>query len=322
MIHIRARECGVMLLAAALLTAGLGDFELESGRVLKDLRLCYRTYGNKNAEGTNVILFPTWFNGTTAQLETYIQDDKAFVDVKKYFVVAVDALGNGVSTSPTNAVKEQRGKAFPKITVGDMVRAQHLLLSRELGIKRLHGVVGISMGGMQAFEWMARYPGFMKKAVSIVGTPQMSATDMTLWVEMGVEQAGKAKGGGRAGGGGGAGGVMGMLEGLLRGGGIRSVPRPENVLAQFNAMAQHNAARHFGGMAGLAKAVKTEVLIFVAEKDQAVAEAAPAEFARQQGARLVKLMGPGGHNAYKTQREEISRETFRFLDGMQAGILQ
>lgn len=63
-----------MLLAAALLAAGLGDFQLEAGRVLEDLRSCYRTYGNKNATGTNVILFPTWFNGTMAQLETYIEE--------------------------------------------------------------------------------------------------------------------------------------------------------------------------------------------------------------------------------------------------------
>ncbi len=307
-----------MLLAAALLTAALGDFVLESGRVLKDLKLCYRTYGEKNAAGTNVILFPTWFNGTTAQLETYILDQPAFVDPSRYFIIAVDAIGNGVSTSPTNAASGQRGKAFPQFTIGDMVRAQHLLLSKELGIHGLHAVVGISMGGMQAFEWMARYPHFMKKGVSIVGTPQMGPADMALWIEMGLEQANKPRQSGNHA------GLGGILGGILRGGGggLGKIPRPENAVAQFNAMRRHDATTHFGGMAGLAKGVRAEVLIFVADKDQAVAEQAPADFSRLQGARFVRLTGPGGHNAYKTQREPISRESFAFLDGIRSTIFQ
>lgn len=92
----------MLLLASALLTAYLGDFVLESGKVLKDLTIGYRTHGTRNADGSNVILFPTWFNGQTDGVESYVVNKHPFVDQTKYFVIAVDAIGNGVSTSPSN----------------------------------------------------------------------------------------------------------------------------------------------------------------------------------------------------------------------------
>jgi len=309
----------MLLLASALLTASLGDFLLESGQVLKDLKLCYRTYGTRNADSSNVVLFPTWFNGKTENLETYISGTDPFVDASEFFVVAVDAIGNGNSTSPTNS-RAQKGKAFPRFTIGDMVRSQHLLLSKELGIHGLHAVVGISMGGMQAFEWMARYPSFVKHGVSIVGTPRMTGADMALWIEMGMEQAGKAKGGG------GSGNLqatlLSALGGLLgqRGGGS-SIPRPENALAQFNAMARHNATQHFeNSLSRTAQGIRARVLLFIAEKDQAVSGEIPNEFARLSGARRVILKDPSGHNAYKVERKLISGEVLPFLKNTRSQV--
>ena len=48
--------------------ASLGDLKLESGEVVHDCRIGYRTYGQLDASKSNAILFPTWFGGTTAQL--------------------------------------------------------------------------------------------------------------------------------------------------------------------------------------------------------------------------------------------------------------
>jgi homoserine O-acetyltransferase/O-succinyltransferase len=309
----------MLLLAAALMTANLGDFVLESGKVLKDLTIGYRTYGTRNADGSNVILFPTWFNGKTDGAETYVIDKNAFVDQTKYFIITVDAIGNGVSTSPSNSTT-QKGKAFPRITIADMVRSQHLLLTKHLNVNRLHAVVGISMGGMQAFEWMGRYPDFMKKGISIVGTPHMTGADMALWMEMATSKVGGGGGGAKKGNGGMQqtilNGILGAL-GARGGGGGSSIPAPDNAFYQFNAMATHNVTRLFGNsLEATAKGIRAETMIFVADADKAVSNDIPLEFARLKGSRVIRLRSPDGHNAFKTERELISKEALPFLDGV------
>ena len=161
--------------------ADLGDFRLESGQVIRECRLGYRTFGTLNRERSNAILFPTWFAGTSKDLVDlgFIGPSK-LADTSRYFVVAVDAFGDGVSSSPSNS-KKQPGRTFPEFSVRDMVKAQHQLLTKYLGLDRLHAVIGISMGGMQAFQWVLSYPGFAQKAVSIVGTPRAASSDLILF---------------------------------------------------------------------------------------------------------------------------------------------
>jgi homoserine acetyltransferase len=79
----------------AQLIASLGDLKLESGEVIRDCRIGYRTYGQLDAAKSNAILFPTWFGGTTEQLAGNFGSGK-MIDTGKYFVVSVDAIGNGV----------------------------------------------------------------------------------------------------------------------------------------------------------------------------------------------------------------------------------
>jgi homoserine O-acetyltransferase len=161
--------------------ADLGDFRLESGQVIKECRLGYRTFGTLNRERSNAILFPTWFGGTSKDLVDlgFIGPSK-LADTSRYFVVAVDAFGDGVSSSPSNS-KKQPGRTFPEFTVRDMVKAQHQLLTKYLGLSRLHAVIGISMGGMQAFQWTLSYPGFAQKAITIMGTPRAAPSDLVLY---------------------------------------------------------------------------------------------------------------------------------------------
>ncbi len=158
--------------------ADIGDLELESGEILENVHLGFHTAGSLNEDRSNVILFPTWFTGTAQQLIDFgVVGPDGLVDTDDYFVIVVDALANGVSMSPSNSTT-QGGAGFPSITIGDMVESQYRLLTQHLGIDHVHAIVGISMGGMQAFDWVGRYPDFMDKAVPIDGSLQMTSYDL------------------------------------------------------------------------------------------------------------------------------------------------
>ena len=177
--------------------ADLGDFKLENGMTIRNCRVAYRILGNLDEGKSNAVLAPTWLAGTTQELvDLGIIGPGRMIDSKKYFIVAVDSFGNGVSSSPSNSAA-QPDRAFPQFTIRDMVNAQYILLSKHLNISHLHAVVGISMGGMQAFQWLVTYPGYMDKIIPIVGTPWMTSNDMLLWsAELGVIETIQGCGGG------------------------------------------------------------------------------------------------------------------------------
>ena len=109
----------------------LGDFELESGITLPKAKLAFKTHGTLNAAKYNVILFPHMWSGTSKSMEMFIGDDRP-INPKKYFVILPGQFANGFSSSPSNTPAPFNGGAFPNVTIGDDVRAQHRLLEGAL----------------------------------------------------------------------------------------------------------------------------------------------------------------------------------------------
>jgi homoserine O-acetyltransferase len=135
----------------------LGRVELQSGGVLPAAVLAYKTYGQLNEAGDNAVLLPTFYTGTHLRNEGFFAAGRA-IDPARHFVVSVNMLGNGLSSSPSNTPSPTGGRYFPHVTLHDNVRLQFLLLSEVLKVRRLALVAGWSMAGCQAYQWAAQYP--------------------------------------------------------------------------------------------------------------------------------------------------------------------
>jgi homoserine O-acetyltransferase len=146
-------------------TAALGDLRLESGAVIRDFQLSYVTHGALNAARDNAILVTVSLTGNHHRLDFLIGPGRA-LDTARYFVVCVDPIGNGLTTSPSNSAS-QPGMQFPRFSLRDMVESQFGLLREEMGLNVLHAVVGASMGGMQALQWGVSYPSFTRALVAM-----------------------------------------------------------------------------------------------------------------------------------------------------------
>jgi homoserine O-acetyltransferase len=173
--------------------AGKG-LRLDSGARLEPLEVAYRTYGTLNETRTNAVLVchaltmdqhvastnpatgrPGWWNRVVGP--------GLPLDPARYFIVCANVVGGCMgSTGPasTNPKTGQAyGLAFPVITIGDMVRAQAMLIEA-LGIETLLAVVGGSMGGMQVLQWAADYPEKLFSAVCIGAAPRHSAQNIAF----------------------------------------------------------------------------------------------------------------------------------------------
>ncbi len=79
--------------------ANIGDFTTTEGKIIEDCKVGYRTIGEVNADKSNVVLWSTWFTGTTEQIINY-GFTNSLIDTTGLYIILVDALTNGVSSSP------------------------------------------------------------------------------------------------------------------------------------------------------------------------------------------------------------------------------
>ncbi len=158
----------------------IGRLDLEEGGSIPDCHLAVATFGTLNEERDNAILVTTWYSGTHQIFrDAYIGSQHA-LDPGRWFVVVVDQIGSGLSTSPHNASGANDAlamSAFPHVRIGDDVVAQERLLREHFGIERLALVVGGSMGAQQTYEWAVRFPDKVRRAAPIAGTAQNTDHD-------------------------------------------------------------------------------------------------------------------------------------------------
>jgi len=160
--------------------AHLGTCLLASGEQIQDCRVGYRTWGRLNAARDNAVVMPSWLNGRSEDLASLIgpaSNPNTLIDTAKFYAVAFDSLGDGVSSSPSNSPK-QSGPAFPIFTLEDSARAQYRVVTEVLHLTHIHAAIGASMGAHQVFAWATLYPRFVSLAVSIVGSPQPTPYDL------------------------------------------------------------------------------------------------------------------------------------------------
>ncbi len=316
--------------------ANLGTCKLAGKRQIDDCHLGYRTWGTLNADSSNAILFPSWFSGHSSDIAGFVGTDK-MIDPAKFFLVAVDALGDGVSSSPSNS-ENQHATRFPPVTIGDMVDAEYRLATEVLHLKHLHAVMGLSMGGMQTFEWMVRYPAFMDVAVPIVGSPRLTSYDLLLW-QAELEAA--------------------QDDPLFQGGNYsqtpklplvqfihqmnvttpahyaRTTPRDDyekaqqgyytkgilpfdanDWVAQLEAMIHHDVADG-GSLENAAKKVKAKVFVVVAAQDHMVNPQPALDFAPLIHARTLILESDCGHLSPGCESAKLYPAVRGFLEGQQ-----
>ncbi len=158
----------------------IGRLDLEEGGSIPDCRLAVATFGTLNTAKDNAILVTTWYSGTHQIFrDVYIGPEHA-LNPDKYFIVVINQIGNGLSTSPHNASGANASigmSKFPHVRIGDDVVAQEKLLREHFGIETLQLVTGGSMGAQQTYEWMVRFPGKAKRAAPIAGTAQNTPHD-------------------------------------------------------------------------------------------------------------------------------------------------
>lgn len=151
----------------------LGDLALDNGESLSEAALVYEVHGELAADRSNLVVFPTFFMGTHVENRWLIGPGKA-LDPRRYCIVVPNLLGNGVSTSPSNAAVEQRGAAFPTVSYGDQVRAQHRLIDEVFDTTQVHAVVGWSMGAAQALHWAVAFPRHVERVFAFCGSARTS----------------------------------------------------------------------------------------------------------------------------------------------------
>ncbi|MCA1992176.1 MAG: homoserine O-acetyltransferase [Coleofasciculus sp. S288] len=153
---------------------------LESGEMLLNVRVAYRTWGKLNKTGDNAVLICHALTGWADADDWWaglFGEGKAF-DPQTDFIVCSNVLGSCYGTTSPTSINPVTGKVygpeFPPISIRDMVRVQAALVEG-LRIQRIKLVIGGSLGGMQVLEWALLYPELVEAIAPFATSGRHSA---------------------------------------------------------------------------------------------------------------------------------------------------
>ncbi|MEX0331961.1 MAG: homoserine O-acetyltransferase [Puniceicoccaceae bacterium] len=171
-------------------------FAFDSGDEIPGFTIRYETYGKLNAGKSNAILVchalsgdhhcagihslkdskPGWWNNIIGPGKP--------LDTNKYFVICSNCLGGCQGSTGPKSLNPATGSSynmdFPLVSIRDMVRAQHLLLTEGFGLPGLFAVIGGSMGGMQVLQWGIDFPDFVEKLIPMATTARQNAQSIAF----------------------------------------------------------------------------------------------------------------------------------------------
>jgi len=295
--------------------ASTGNFHLENGQHIIDCKIGYRTLGKLNATRSNAVIYPTAGGSTTFMMELF--GAGAEVDTTRFYLILIDALGNGVSSSPSNSINQSK-TLFPQFNIRDMVNTQYKMLTEHLSIHHLVAIVGGSMGGLQALQWAVSYPDFMGKVVAIEAAPKLSSYDL-LWMHTYIEavKSDVAYQGGNYSVNPTSPLAVHLMQLLLTTSAIVNNTVPvdslstwlaslektnpftvdcNNFLWQTKAVMMHDISTRAGGsLENTAKMIKTKLLIIANKQDHVINQALSIKFAGMTKAELVVMDNDLGH---------------------------
>jgi homoserine O-acetyltransferase len=156
-------------------------FKTETGAVLPSVEIAYNTWGKLNA-GCNNVIWVCHALTANSDVESWWPDmvgDGLLFDPEKYFIVCANVLGSCYGTTGPASVNPETGKQwlndFPLITVRDLVNV-HEILRQQLGIKKIHTIIGASIGGYQALEYSIMLPELIQRLILLA-----SGAKQTPW---------------------------------------------------------------------------------------------------------------------------------------------
>lgn len=138
-------------------------FHTQLGGELKDVEIAYHTFGRLSEKRDNVVwvCHALTANSDVADWWPHTVEKGCFLDPDRWFVVCANILGSCYGSTGPLSINPTTGQpyydTFPPLTIADYVEA-HKLLATHLGIDRIHTLVGSSVGGFQALEWIAGQP--------------------------------------------------------------------------------------------------------------------------------------------------------------------